>query len=92
MCMQGDSPCRPYGVIMQDTDLVHFTPAVGTFHKPTEKREVDRESHGLLIPCVTHGKSLFSQQEFQLAEHFKHKSHDDNLNRPWSNWLKHSKD
>lgn len=79
MCTQVGSPCRPYGVIMQDTDLVHFTPAVGTFHKPTEKREVDRESQVIDTMCHTWKKSLSSQQEVQLAEQFKHKSHDDNL-------------
>jgi len=30
------SPHWPDGVVVQDTDLVHFATAVGTFHKPGE--------------------------------------------------------
>lgn len=44
MCVTLGSPGRPYGFIMQDTDLVHFTTAVDTFHEPEQRG--DRRQRG----------------------------------------------
>lgn len=45
VCVIAGSPWRPYGFIMQDTDLMHFTTAVNTFHKP-EQREREKRKDG----------------------------------------------
>lgn len=38
------SPWRPYGFMMQDTDLVHFTTTVSTFHKSVQKEDKSRHN------------------------------------------------
>lgn len=60
--MIAGSPGRPYGFIMQDTNLVHFTTAVNTFHKP-EQGEDKRQTVFLTLvrQHVTHdGKTVCS--------------------------------
>ena len=44
--MRARSPHGPYGVVMQDADLVHFTTTVGAFHQPAGDRGNGRHVRG----------------------------------------------
>ena len=56
--MRASSPHGPYGVVMQDADLVHFTTTVGAFHQPAGDRGNGRHVRGTLRMDATWTKSL----------------------------------